>query len=141
MFKIIKQFIKFGLIGALNTVINYGISTGIYYLVLTPNGWTNFWLAGNLIAFAICTLIAYYLQTKFVFDQKGQSTSRVLLKSYTVYGFSNAVMENVILWLARDVLGLPFFLAKFIPMFFTIPTNFILHKFWVYKESVKNEQS
>ena len=138
MKRLIEQFIKFGLIGALNTVINYGISNGLYYGISLQ--WQYWWLVSNLIAFAVCTFIAYLLQRKFVFEQKEQSTAKVLLKSYSVYGFSNGIMENVILGFCLNTLNLPYFIAKLAPMFITIPTNFLLHKFWVFKDGMKEKE-
>lgn len=133
MKKLIEQFIKFGLIGFMNTFINYGIFALLKWLGI-------YWLIANLTAFFITVSISYLLQTKFVFDGQGQSHGKKLIKSYSVYGFSNGVMENVILGFCISVLGINEYIAKFIPMFFTIPTNFLLHKFWVFKDGLKGKE-
>ena len=136
------QFVKFGLIGFMNTFINYGIFALCYYLFsLRFEGdiLKTLAIVSNLMAFCVTVFIAYVLQVKYVFDGGGQSKGRMLVKSYTVYGFSNGVMENVILGVCINFFGIIPYLAKFVPMFITIPTNFLLHKYWVYKEGSKKE--
>ena len=64
MIGLFKQFIKFGFVGALNTII----SLTIYYLFIWIDD--GYYIIGNVIGFIVSTLNAYLLNSKFVFSKK-----------------------------------------------------------------------
>jgi len=145
MLKIIKQFIKFGMIGAINTVLTFLIYQGFSWLFtfrwdLGPFTITDY-MVGYTIAFIITVANAYFLQTKFVFNGEGQKHGAKVFKTYTAY-FTTFLITQVCLWIEVEIIGMPKSWAIIPPMIITIPLNFVLNKFWVYKEKVKaNEQS
>jgi len=133
MKKMIMQFIKFGLVGGLNTLISCGIFFVLRYFNVNE-------IIANVTAFIICTAIANILQIKFVFKGKKQKASWKVIMSYIVYGTNNGLIETALIWFFINKCNFPYFIvkdffAKVIPMFYTIPSNFLLHKYWVYKET------
>ena len=57
------QFVKFGMVGALNTVLSYLITNACYY------GLHFHEQLCNLITFVITVFISYLLNSRFVFRQ------------------------------------------------------------------------
>jgi putative flippase GtrA len=125
----IKQFISFGLIGGLNTIL----SLGIYWLVVYLGG---HYLLANAIAFAITVFISYVLNNIFTFKGEGKAewSLRTLLKVYVSYSITGLFLTSILLWVWTDCLGINENIAPIINLFFTIPLNFLLNKFWAYKK-------
>ncbi len=124
-----KQFISFGLIGGLNTFL----SLGIYWLVIYLGG---HYLVGSVLGFVITVAISYVLNNLFTFkgDEKPVWSLKNLVKVYVSYALTGLILNNILLWLWIDVLGINQNLAPVINLFFTIPLNFLLNKFWAYKK-------
>lgn len=124
------QFVKFGLVGVSNTLISYVI----YALLVAMN---VHYLAASIAGFIISVVNAYYWNNKYVFkagEGKQQSSCSVFLKTFTSYAGTGLVLNNILLVLWVDILGLHEMLGPAINLFITIPLNFILNKFWTYKD-------
>ena len=80
----IIQFLKFGIVGAINTVLSYAITNGAYYLLHMHEQMSNF------IAFIITVFISFMLNGKFVFTENKEERDRYFLKprilSSDIYG-------------------------------------------------------
>lgn len=135
MFKILKQFIKFGFVGVLNTII----SLAIYYLfVWFDNG---LYIVGNIVGFIVSTLNSYLLNSKFVFSKKSDEVSdqktspkvNEIVKTYLSYGISLG-LSTLLLYLEVQVGNMSEKIAPLINLLITIPLNFCMNKFWVYKK-------
>lgn len=152
--KNIWQFIKFGFVGVSNTLI----SEAIYAIVVLLRG--NYLLA-SCLGFVISVLNAYYWSNKYVFKEEEGREKRVwwkvLLKTYAAYFWGFLVnlfllvlwidvlhiaeyMEPVREFLAewgvtafdREVLGN--LIAEGINLLLTIPMNFLINKYWAYRQ-------
>ena len=115
----------------------------------------------NLVGFVISVLSAFLLQSKFVFRQDENAEKRVwwkvLIKTYISYSITGLFLTALLLWLWLDVInlgshigglcdwlagiGLKFqpedlaaSLAPLLNMFITIPLNFVINKFWAYRQ-------
>ena len=128
----ILQFIKFGLVGVLNTVISL---TVYYAVVLFRRDW---YMLGNVAGFIISVLNAFYWNSTYVFNMR-ENRLRTLLRTYMAYG-SNLIIGSVLLWLLVDQLGISPFLAPILNLIITIPLNFVLNKFWVMKKRPQKEE-
>lgn len=126
----IIQFIKFGIVGGLNTVLSYGI-----YFVCVRMG-VHYALA-NGIAFVITVFISYLLNGNFVFKDEGNSrfSIKALLKVYASYSITSLFLTTLLLWIEVDIFGLPEEIGPVINLFITVPVNFFLNKFWAYRKN------
>lgn len=135
----IKQFIKFGIVGGINTVLSYaiyyiGIKLGINYILC------------NAIAFAITVFISYMLNGMFVFqgEDKWRFDFLALLKVYASYSVTSLFLSSALLGLEVELLHIPEEIGPILNLFVTIPINFLLNKFWAYrkkdrKDTLENE--
>ncbi len=125
------QFLKFGMVGAINTVLSYIITNGCYY------GFRLHEQISNLISFLITVLISYLLNSRFVFRQQEgnrQPWYRELAKVYASYALTELVLMGVLLFIQERLLGIPHFIATFLNLCITVPLNFVLNKFWAYRK-------
>lgn len=133
--KAIIQFIKFGTVGAINTVLSYAITNGAYYLLHLHEQ------ISNIIAFVITVFISFMLNGKFVFTENKEERNfwKSLLKVYASYSITGVFLTAILLYIEEELLGIPHYIATLMNLLVTIPLNFILNKFWAYKEKGKSE--
>lgn len=147
------QFIKFGLVGISNTLI----SELIYVIVICLHG---HYVAATFLGFSISVLNAYYWGNKYVFTQQEDEVRvwwKVLIKTYIAYA-GGFVLDVVLLFLWIDVLQIGTYmqpiadilhrigwnsvdtqligqlLAKALNIILIVPINFIMNKYWAYRQ-------
>ncbi len=131
------QFIKFGMVGVINTVLSYLINNGCYYLLHFHEQVSNF------LAFLITVFISFLLNSRFVFreeedggnspEKEKQPWYKALAKVYASYALTELVLMGILLFIEERLLGIPHFAATFINLCVTVPLNFLLNKFWAYR--------
>lgn len=155
IFSSFLQFIKFGIVGAINTVVNYVIYNFVYHLIIP-----NVHIA-NLCGFIISVFSAFLLQNKFVFkkeDGEERSMWKTLAKTYVSYSFTGLFLTELLLLMWIDLInlsqyvsplcewingfgfhfepdGLAASIAPILNMVITVPLNFVINKFWAYKKT------
>lgn len=128
MLKVLEQFMKFGLVGISNTII----SMGIYYVFIYIN--RDLYLLGNTLGFIVSVLNSYYWNNKFVFKKdRKENHLKSLIKTYLSYG-STFILGTILLFVMVQILGISEVIAPIMNLIITIPINFILNKYWVFKE-------
>ena len=121
------QFIKFCLVGAVNT----GVCLGIYYIFIAIND--NLHLAGYIVGFIFSIFVSYLLNRIFVFGQaKDTHSVKAIIKIYIAYGITLAVGSGFILF-QTNVLGISRQIVPITNLCVTMPLNFCLNKFWVFR--------
>lgn len=124
--EVLVQFIKFGIIGASNTVI----STAIYYVFVWID--PDLYFIGNLVGWVVSVFNSFFWNNRFVFKNSEFSWWKKLLRTYLAYGGS-FIVGSITLAIMVSGLGVSEWLAPWINMVITIPLNFILNKFWAFK--------
>lgn len=132
---ILIQFIKFGIVGVINTVLSYLITNGCYYALSLHEQ------ISNIIAFLITVPISFILNGKFTFTKENETQGwlKPLLKVYVSYSITGLFLTAILLHIEEEIFGIPHYIATLINLIITVPVNFLLNKFWVYKnkEEVK----
>ena len=133
---LIVQFIKFGIVGAINTVLSYAITNGCYYLL----HWHE--QICNAVAFVITVFISFMLNGKFVFKENKEERKfwKALLKVYASYSITGLFLTAILLYVEEQIFGIPHYIATLMNLVVTIPINFILNKFWAYNDKSKNRK-
>lgn len=120
------QFIKFGFIGASNTLI----STAVYYLFVWVD--PKLYFIGNVVGWVVSVFNSFFWNNWFVFRDSQFSWWQKLIRTYIAYGGS-FIVGSILLALQVQVLGVSEWIAPWINMVITIPLNFVLNKFWAFK--------
>ncbi len=152
------QFIKFGLVGVSNTIVS-----GVIYFMFNQVFLPGVWIVASVVSWVISVLWAFLLQNMLVFKEDEHAQHRVwwqtLLKTYTAYAFTGLFLNNILLLLWVNVIDIAqycgpiiAFFAKlhlkflgdpatfssnmgwFLNMMVSIPLNFIINKFWAYRQ-------
>ena len=124
----IIQFIKFGFVGGINTVLSYVI----YYVLCIILGFN--YLLSQGIAWFITVFISYVLNNIMTFSDGGSTNWSIknLVKVYISYSVTGLFLATFLSWIWVDVLSIEKAFAPIINLFFTIPLNFLLNKYWAY---------
>lgn len=125
--RLFQQFIKFGIVGASNTIIALVIyytlvSLGVHYII------------ANLVGFVITIINSYYWNNKFVFKKKQEnSKKKSFLKMACSYGIT-ALLSNGLMYIFIDIISISKYIAPLICLVITVPINFLLNKLWAFKD-------
>lgn len=119
----VYQAFKFGITGAISTLISYGayelfVWIGIHHLVANP------------LSFLVGTIFGYFANKLWVFSSKTKKYGNVW-KFYAVYIFSFGYSQ-LMLWVLSDYAHLSVHIIPLLNLCFTIPFNFFMCKFWVF---------
>ncbi len=130
---LLKQFVKFGIVGAINTILSYAIMNIGYYIFNIHEQ------ICNIIAFIITVFISFLLNNKFVFKENAENRSWIksLIKVYASYSTTGLFLTALLLYIEEQILGIEHYIATLMNLVITIPINFILNKLWAFK-SEKN---
>ena len=127
------QFIKFGIVGASNTLISLAVYEACIHLGLH-------YLLANAIGLAISVVNAYYWNNRCVFGDGRKKTFahhvRMYLRSLAAYGGA-FVLDSLLLILWVEIIGIPEGLAPILNLLITIPLNFLVNKYWTFGQKNK----
>lgn len=124
----IWQFIQFAIIGLSNTIINYVVYVILLYLGM------NYILA-NILGFFVSVVNAFYWNNYWVFKKKDNEERqflKTLFKTFMTYAGTGLILNNILLVIWVRILGISTMRAPILNLLITVPTNFILNKFWTF---------
>jgi putative flippase GtrA len=124
---LIGQFIKFGIVGISNTLI----SLAIYYIFIFID--KDLYLAGSIAGFVVSVLNSYYWNNRYVFKSEKRNHAQAIAKTFLSYG-STSILSTILLVVIVEILSISEVIAPLINLIITVPLNFILNKFWAYKD-------
>ena len=144
-FKAWIQFIKFGLVGFMNTILNYIITEGGYYILKNHLESNTFALQISQTAgFVITVFISFLINNALVFT-KGENEHRnpwlTLIKTYIAYSVTGLFLNNALVYVEMNILHMSAVIAPIINLIVDVPINFFLNKLWAYRtESPADEK-
>ena len=119
------KFIKFIVVGLINTIFQLGI----YYFLLFAGVNYNISFA---ISFIFSVLFSYVFNNKIVFKVDNVNSKSSLVKIYISYG-STFLLGQIMLYLGVEKLGILDKIMPIINIILTILINFFLNKYFVFK--------
>jgi len=122
----VLQFIKFGCVGGINTIV----SLAIYYVMVYFN---LDYIIAIITSYIGSSIIGYLLSRIWVFKAHNTKITYSFIKYYMVYGAS-LVINIVLMYLWIDICDLSKYLAPLLTLCITVPFNYVLSKLWVFKE-------
>ncbi len=126
---LVIQFVKFGLVGVSNTLVSWIC----YYIILWIDD--NLYMLGSLVGTVVSIANAFIWNDRFVF--KGQENDwknrlKRLGKTYVSYG-GTSLLSMLLLWIEVQLFGVSKVIAPVVNLLITIPLNFLINKFWTFR--------
>lgn len=123
------QRARFLMVGAVNTLVGYGLFVGFEYFVF---GSVQFGYSISLVAsYAISIVVAFVLYRRFVFIVE-KNVLRDFVRFVSVYLVS-IVLNLVILGLFIEILGVVSYLAQAISLVVTTVLSYLGHRFFSFR--------
>ena len=130
---LIIQFVKFGLVGISNTVVSWIC----YYVILWIDD--DLYMLGSLVGTVVSIANAFFWNDRFVFKGKEddlKSRLKRLGKTYVSYG-GTSLLSMLLLWIEVQLFGVNKVIAPVVNLLITIPLNFLINKFWTFRNGEK----
>lgn len=134
----VRQFLKFTLIGLSNGAVNC-IVYNLALLALRNWGlWAEVdFLVALAAGFVISVLWSFWLNRKFVFnsvEEQAVPWYRALWKLYVTYAFTGLGLSSLLSLLWVRVFGIPREILSVINDVICFPVTFLISKFWTFKK-------
>ncbi len=129
------QFIRYGLVSG----VSLGVDLGL--LILLTEVFHLHYLLSATIGFSFGLITNYLLSTIWVFDKSNfKPTAEFMI--FLIIGIVGLGLNNLLLWLFTDKLGLYYIGSKLVAIFATFMWNFVARKTILFsdkKRNLKNE--
>ena len=125
MKKLIAQFMKFGVVGVIAFVIDYGLMVALTELVGVN------YLISATISFTVSVVFNYLASMRYVFTHKqGLSRQRefVIFVVLSVIGLG---VNDLLMWLGSSVLGVSYLIVKIVATAIVMVYNFVTRKIFL----------
>ena len=129
-FPSLKQFIKFSLVGLVNTLIDF-----IIYFALTRliTWFADYYLVANAIAFAVAATNSFYLNKYWTFQSKDKRQITFQYFKFLLVSIFTLILVEAFLYLFVNYLGMFDLYAKVLVIIISLISNFFLNKLIVFK--------
>jgi putative flippase GtrA len=120
-----RQFIKFNLVGLLNTGLDFALFSlltwvGIYYI------------AAQCVSYGVGMLNSYTLNKYWTFAQKGRLEPKQAIR-FLALNIGSLLLSLLLLMLFKDTWGIAILAAKLLTTVITTLVNYAGNKLWVFR--------
>ena len=122
MKKLILQMVKFGAVGFLCFLIDYGIM-----LLLTELAGVNYLISCS-ISFSVSVIVNYLLSMHFVFAAKANMKKRTQFVIFVILSVIGLGLNQLFMWLFVDLVHIPYQIAKLAVTASVLLFNFVRRK-------------
>ncbi len=127
--ELFHQAVKFGLVGVINTLIDYAVTN---LLVLLPF-FEKYYIAANVIGFLCGMGNSLVMNKKWTFKQKEKMTAKQLF-SFLVVNLIALGVSSLVLTFTQENMSLPFYIGKAVAAAASVGVNFIGNKILVFRD-------
>lgn len=128
MKKLIEQIFKFGVVGVICTVLDYGIM-----IILKEFLGAHYLLASGM-GFSISVVVNYVLSMKYVFEGKKDTDKKKEFVNYVVLSVIGLGLDQLTMGLLVEILGIWYIIAKAFSTGIAMIYNFISRKLLIEKK-------
>lgn len=123
MRKLSGQILKFGVVGVLAFVIDYGL-----LIFCTEKLGINYLISGA-IAFSVAVVFNYILSALWVYDTSGNSQDkRMQLVIFIILSVIGLGLTELLMWIGTDMLSIHYTITKIIATVIVMFYNFVTRK-------------
>lgn len=125
MKKLLAQFMKFGIVGVIAFVIDYG------FMVLLTEVFGVPYLISTTVSFIVSVIFNYFASMRFVFKRKDDMSRRREFIIFVVLSIIGLIINDVFMWLMVDFLYIDYRLSKIVVTFIVAVWNFVTRKIFL----------
>ena len=125
MKKLLAQFMKFGIVGVIAFVIDYG------FMVLLTEVFNVPYLISTTVSFIISVVFNYFASMRFVFKRKDDMSRRREFIIFIVLSIIGLAINDVFMWLMVDFLYIDYRISKIVVTFIVAVWNFVTRKIFL----------
>ncbi len=122
MKKLIEQILKFGLVGILCFVIDYGLMIFLTEVLIIN------YLVSSGISFTVSVIVNYILSLKYVFKTKEDNNKFVEFLIFIILSVIGLGINQILMWLCVDKLNIFYMISKIGVTGVVMIYNFITRK-------------
>lgn len=121
------EFIKFALVGVLNTFIHLAI------LFVLTEYFNFYYVFASLIGFIIAVTNSFILNTVWTFKKDIKYKTSFRYGKFFIISITAIFINLSLLYLITEIFGIWYILSQVISTSFSLIINFLGNKFWTYK--------
>lgn len=125
MKKLIAQFMKFGIVGVIAFVIDYGVMIFLTEVFGVP------YLISTTISFVVSVIFNYFASMRFVFKRKDDMSRRREFIIFIVLSVCGLGINDFLMWLMVDSLYIDYRLSKIVVTVVVAVWNFVTRKIFL----------
>lgn len=122
--KDIFRFIKFALVGVMNTLLNWSI-----FFILTKV--ELYYIVANVIAYLIATIHSYFWNSIWVFKYNNGSKIKSPIK-FIVLNIIGLLINTIILYVLVDIFNINKLISLMLTTVIVMIINYVANKVWVF---------
>lgn len=127
--KLMQQAVRFGLVGVLNTLIDYAV----YSLLLLIPFVREHYVIAQVIGYCAGLANSLYFNKKWTFAQK-ERVSKGQLVAFLAVNLAALGVSTAVLVAAQEWMGLGPYIGKIVATLFSMAVNFLGNKVMVFKK-------
>lgn len=125
MKKLIAQFMKFGIVGVIAFVIDYGVMIFLTEVFGVP------YLISTTTSFVVSVIFNYFASMRFVFKRKDDMSRRREFIIFIVLSVCGLGINDLLMWLMVDSLYIDYRLSKIVVTVVVAVWNFVTRKIFL----------
>lgn len=125
MKQLIAQFAKFGVVGVIAFVIDYGL------MVLLTELFNVNYLISATISFMVSVIFNYVASMRYVFTHKEGLSRRREFVIFIVLSVIGLLINDVLMWAGVDLFGISYLLVKIFATAVVMVWNFVTRKIFL----------
>ena len=125
MRKLIEQIMKFGVVGVIAFVIDYGLM-----VVLTELAGVNYLISAT-ISFIVSVTFNYFASMRYVFTHKEGMSRRREFVVFVVLSVIGLLINDALMWLGTDIAGISYLITKIFATAVVMVWNFVTRKIFL----------
>lgn len=125
MGKLVAQFMKFGVVGIIAFVIDYGL------LALLTEAFGVNYLVSATISFTVSVVFNYLASMRYVFTHKEGMSRRREFVIFVVLSVIGLAINNLCMWAGVELLGIHYLITKIAATAIVMIWNFITRKIFL----------
>lgn len=125
MRKLFSQFMRFGAVGAIAFLIDYGL------MVLLTELFSINYLVSATISFTVSVIFNYLASMRYVFRHKEDMSRHREFLIFVVLSIIGLVINNVLMWVGTGLFGITYLVTKIFATAVVTIYNFVTRKIFL----------